>query len=406
MRRDDLCQAVRDRLVRLPPPHQAYYGVVPAAPPEEGVIVGAVGARLDAAQAALAQVDTFASHLKDPYIISRILPRQEAVSSSSIEGTHSTLDELLSVEEADDQDPTSATKQVRSYALALEDFVPKARKDGTKIFTLELIADLHRAIMHDDPDYKDQPGEMRKGVVTIGGTGDPAYSTWNPPPPDRLKECVLQNVDYMHNEGMQSMTQGLITRLAVAHVHFEAVHPFKDGNGRVGRLLLPLMMAAEGRTPLYLSPYIEANKAAYYRSLKLAQQKLEWDAAVGFLADAVKGTVDELMVTRQALADLAAVWRERRKFRHGSAALKALDELPHYPVLTAARLAKLVDVSYAQANQAVAQLVEAGILKEMTGYSRNRVYAAREVLMIVNRPFGEEPVIAIVDETASSTPTP
>src|ERR1700674_4397385 len=121
--------------------------------------------------------------------------------------------------------------------------------------------------------------------------------------------------------------------MAVAHAHFEAVHPFRDGNGRVGRLLLPLMMAAEGHIPLYLSPYIEANKVAYYASLKAAQQRLDWHEAIGFLADAIVGTTHELLATRDALAALRDRWRERRKFRRGSAALEALDVLPHYPVL-------------------------------------------------------------------------
>jgi Fic family protein len=180
---------------------------------------------------------------------------------------------------------------------------------------------------------------------------------------------------------------------AVAHAHFEAVHPFRDGNGRVGRLLLPLMMAADGRVPLYLSPYIEANKPAYYASLKAAQQQLDWPAAAGFIADAVAGTVDELIVTRAALLALVETWRGRRRFRRGSAALRALAVLPSYPVITAKRLAARLDVSVPAALTAIEQLGEAGILVEKTGYARNRVFAAAEVISLLDRPFGALPLL-------------
>jgi Fic family protein len=393
VKRDDLILDVRERLKRLPLPFQAYYGVVPPPPPENGIPLNSVAPRLSAADAALARVDTLAAELGDPYLVSRILPRREAISSSSIEGTNSTLDELLSIEETDDGESNDAAVQVRDYALALDDFVPRARAEKHKIFTIELVHDLHRKVMAGDTRYQDKPGQFRNVVVWIGGGGNIAYSTYNPAPPDDIAACLEQTMDYMRFEGMQQMTQSLILRMAIAHSHFEAVHPFRDGNGRVGRLLLPLMMAAEGRTPLYLSPYIEKHKDAYYASLRAAQQRLEWHEPAGFMADAIVGTADELLVTRSALTALGTLWRERRKFRQGSAALKALDVLPHYPVLTVKRLANILEVSIPAAGQAIDQLVEGGMLSERTGYARNRVFASPEALSIINRPFGETPII-------------
>jgi Fic family protein len=391
VKRDDLAQPIRERLKRLPPPYQAHYGVVPLPPPENAIPLHAVAPRLSAADAALARIDTLAAELKNPYLISRILPRREAVSSSSIEGTNSTLDELLSVEETD-SGLNDAAVQVRDYALALDEFVPRASAEKHKIFTVALVQDLHRAVMAGDTTYRDRPGQLRTVVVWIGG-GNIAYSTYNPTPPENIIACLEQTMDYIRFEGMQQLTQSLIVRMGIAHSHFEAVHPFRDGNGRVGRLLLPLMMAAEDHTPLYLSPYIEKHKDAYYRSLEAAQQRLEWHEPAGFLADAIVGTVDELMVTRDALTALAELWRERRKFRQGSAALRALDILPHYPVLTIKRLAGLLQVSFPAATQAVEQLVEGGMLTERTGYARNRVFVATEALSIINRPFGETPIL-------------
>jgi Fic family protein len=393
VKRDDLVQAVRERLKRLPLPYQAHYGVVPQPPPENGIPLHTVLPRLSAADAALARIDTLAAELKDPYLISRILPRREAISSSSIEGTNSTLDELLSVEETGDSEQNDAAVQVRDYALALDDFVPRARTKKHKIFTIELVQYLHRTVMAGDSRYKDKPGQLRNVVVWIGGGGNIVYSTYNPAPPDDIAACLEQTMDYMRFEGMQQMTQSLILRMAIAHSHFEAVHPFRDGNGRVGRLLLPLMMAAEDRTPLYLSPYIERHKDAYYASLKAAQQRLEWHEPAGFLADAIVGTSEELLITRDALAKLSELWHERRKFRQGSAALNALEILPHYPVLTIKRLADILRVSIPAATQAVDLLVDGGMLTERTGYARNRVFVSAEALTIINRPFGEIPVL-------------
>ncbi|MDP7547911.1 MAG: Fic family protein [Alphaproteobacteria bacterium] len=216
---------------------------------------------------------------------------------------------------------------------------------------------------------------------------------YNPPPPADVAATLEQSMAYMRAEGLQLQQQSLITRMAVAHAHFEAVHPFRDGNGRVGRLLLPLMMAADGQTPLYLSPYIEAFRPDYNQALRAAQQRLAWHEMVGFMADAVVGTAEELLRTRSALLVLGELWRRRRKFRQGSAALRALDVLPHYPVLTVNRLAALLDVSHAAAATAVRQLSQAGVLLERTGYARNRVFTAPEALSIINRPFGAAPLL-------------
>lgn len=394
MRRDDLCHVVRERLRRLPPPFAAHYGVVPLPPPEETIALGPAATQQHRrAIEALARVSVLADEFHDPYVVSRLLSRREAISSSSIEGTNSTLDALLSLEEEAGEEAQDAAHQVRDYAVILDERIPVAAARGPAIFTRALIADLHREAMRSDPLYEDVPGKLRTTVVWIGGVRDIGHSTYNPPPPAEVEACLDDTVAYLQGGGMQMMTQSLIARMAVAHAHFEAVHPFRDGNGRVGRLLLPLMMAAEAQVPLYLSPYIEAHKPAYYASLKAAQQQLDWAAAIAFMADAVTGTVDELMATRDALLGLTRVWEERRRYRRGSAALRALPLLASYPVITVKRLAALLGVSVPAALTAIDQLVHSGILQERTGYSRNRVFVAAEVLSILNRPFGAPPVL-------------
>jgi Fic family protein len=392
VRRDDLCHAVRQKLKRLPTPHEAHYGVVPVTPPEEAIVLDDAAPRLRSATEALARIDALAGEFRDPYFASRILTRREAVSSSSIEGTNSTLDELLALEETGDGGMSEAALQVRDYALALDGMVPLLKERGYRLFDTDLVRELHRRVMRGDSDYPDTPGELRRVVVWIGGR-DIAYSTYNPAPPDDIATCLAETMAYMRSDGMQAISQSIVTRMAIAHVHFEAVHPFRDGNGRVGRLLLPLMMAAEGHVPLYLSPYIEAHKPAYYDALKAAQQRHEWHVAVAFVAEAIVGTADELMATRRAFQQLRTTWGNRRRFRAGSSAARAMDLLPHYPVITASRLASLLGVSPVAAGTAIDQLAATGIVRERTGYRRNRVFAALEVLSILNRPFGDTPIL-------------
>lgn len=401
MQREQLVPALRQRLQRLPPPYANHYGVVPLPPPETSLDIGTARADLAAGDAALGRIRALADTMPDHWLISRILTRQDAVSSSAIEGTDSTLDELLTTEETQDGRAADATRQVRDYALALEDLIPLARRDGPALFSLSLIQEIHRRIMISDPRYPDPPGAWRDSVVWIGGRGDIAYSSYTPPPPDHIAACLADTIAYLRLEGMQAMTQGLITRMAVAHAHFEAVHPFRDGNGRVGRLLLPLMLAAEGEIPLTLAPYIETHKTDYYDGLKLAQQRLDYAPLIGFIARAITATVTEAETTCQALAELAQQWRQRRRFRAGSAALAALDLLRHYPVITAARLAQHLAISRAAAQTALRHLTSAGILTERTGYQRNRIFAAPEVMRILNRPFGSVPIVG-----ADSRPRP
>ncbi len=393
MKREDLCPAVRAQLRRLPPPFEAHYGVVPLPPPREMISIDPVVPALAAASMALGRVEALSQELGGRWLISRILPRREAVSSSSIEGTNSTLDQLLSAEETENENVTNDARQVRDYALTLDELLPQAQQQGGAIFVSDLVQDLHRAVMRGDAGYQDTPGDFRQRVVWIGGSGDIAYSTYNPAPPENIAPCLGETMAYMRGDDVNLMTQSLITRMAVAHAHFEAVHPFRDGNGRVGRLLLPLMMAAEGHIPLYLSPYIAAHRDVYYEALKMAQQRLAWHHLIGFLAAAITGTVDEMLVTRQALQGLAQLWVKRRAFRRGSAALKALAVLQDYPVLTIKRLTHLADVSFPAATTAIGQLIDANILTERTGYARNRVFVATEILQILNRPYAEAPIL-------------
>jgi Fic family protein len=392
MKRSDLSHHVRNTLKRLPHPFDNHYGVRPSPPPFDTPSILMVQKRHSAAIEALTKIETIVSEMADSWLVSRILLRMEAVSSSAIEGTNSTLDELLLAEEDSESEARSHDAlQAKNYAMGLESILPLAKEHGYNVFNIDLIKDLHRAVMKDNQNYKDIPGNLRNSVVWIGGLGNIAYSTFNPPPPEDVPLCLQENINFMRDDGYETVPSTILTRMAIAHAHFEAVHPFKDGNGRIGRLLLPLMMASAGHIPLYLSPYIEANKSSYYSSLKAAQQKLDWSEMIGFISDAVVGTVNELLLTRKALAELKDDWMTRRQFRARSTSLRATSLLLDYPIITIGRLATKLNVTFPQASLAIQQLCDIGILKEKTGYRRNRLFVATEVISLINRPFNVEP---------------
>jgi Fic family protein len=231
-----------------------------------------------------------------------------------------------------------------------------------------------------------KPGELRKKVVWIGGGGNIATSRFNPPPPNDVLGCLVDQLDYLRCDGMQQLHQSIITQMAIAHAHFEAIHPFQDGNGRVGRLLLPLMLAVSGHTPLYLSPYIAMNKAEYIEALVAAQQRLEYEPLIGHLSRAVVSIVADADNALNRLNKLSADWRLRRKFRKGSAAQRMLEELLGHPVVTGKTVVRLLKISRKPAYDCLKQLEDIKILRERTGNKRNKVFVADEVLNIFQNP--------------------
>ncbi len=391
MRRDQLHQKIIDRLERLPPPFQAHYGVVPL-PPPESIPMYELNAPAASAIEAIGRLDAIVSASPQPFLATRILHRQEALSSSAIEGTQSTLDEILELDATGADSGQAAARQVRSYSLTLERFLALLQRDGRSALTLDLVRSLHRDIMSTDPGYEDPPGEFRQRVVWIGGGRlDIAHSTFNPPPPGRVLDCMNDHLRFLREDGDVVQPLPLPIRMALGHAHFEAIHPFRDGNGRVGRILLPLQMAAEGHAPLFLAPYLEAHRSDYYAALKEAQQRLSLHPLCELFCLAIVAAVKEVEETMRALSALRQRWAVAVSFRQGSSARRALDLLSSWPVLTVARLSELLGVSFQAANDAVERLTQAGILTERTGYQKNRIFAAKDVLHIVNRPFGTPP---------------
>ena len=393
MDRKLLAPAVRERLKKYPPPEDSHYGVVPLPPTEEPILLGAAGPDHRAAMEALGRANALAARFPAHFLLSRVLVRQEAVASSDIEGTHSTLDALLEVEETGDDDATDAEKQVRDYAVALESALKEVEARGHDAFAVQMIEQLHKSLMKGDSSFADRHGAsgvFRRKQVRIGGR-DWGSSIFNPPPHPDVPECMSEHIAYLRCEGMQQLNQSIIAQMAVAHAHFEAVHPFPDGNGRVGRLLLPLLLRAAGYTPLYLAPYIGAFKTDYYDALRAAQQRLDYRPLISHLSRAIASTVEDSETAVKRLEALRAEWLARKKFRQKSAAQRMIEALPWHPVVTARTVERLLGASPAAARIALNQLAEANILTERTGKKRYRVFHASEVLDIYRNPSETEP---------------
>ena len=386
----DLAPPLRSRLAPIPTSSGTDFAVTPIPPVEAAIDLGPARASHATALSSIGRADALAKAYPDHFFLSRILVRQEAVASSAIEGTHSTLDHLLEVEEAEDPFATIRTdsdaKQVQSYALALERALGDVQRNKFDAFSVGMIRDLQREVVKDDPTYTHEPGALRKRghFVYIGG-GDISRSTYNPAPPDEVMNCLNDQISYLKCAGMQHSNQSIVTRMALSHAHFEAVHPFPNGNGRTGRLILPLMLAADGHTPLYLAPYIAANRPTYMDALRAAQQRLEWVPIIEVIASAIISAVDTAERTHGDLFVLFSDWINRRKWRRGSSARRAIDLLLGHPVVTTKRLEGLLGISSQAAATAIKQLVAAKILEERTGFKRNRVFAATGVLKIYNR---------------------
>jgi Fic family protein len=190
--------------------------------------------------------------------------------------------------------------------------------------------------------------------------------------------------------GDAGMGMVLPIRMAVGHAHFEAVHPFSDGNGRIGRMLWALQMVAAGRLPLYLSSYVEAERTEYGEALQEAQKQLKYRRIIEFVCRAIIASSEEEADTHRALQDLPAEWQRRGRFRRGSSAARSLDILLRMPLLTIKLLAAELGVSLQAASDGMNRLEKAGVVRDRSGHGRGRIYAAEEVISVLARPFGAD----------------
>lgn len=334
--------------------------------------------------------------------LSYLFVRREALTSSRMEGTWSTIDEVLTPpSEHEDQGRKSNNASIRGYAEALEQTFRIVQKKKYKAFTVALIESLHKTIVSKDPSFQGVPGQIRRenqprGIVQIGGLGRKEDSIYNPTPPQHVERCLNDFVTWLQDDllvelGDAGQGMHMPVRMAIGHAHFEAIHPFSDGNGRVGRMLWPLQMILSNYAPLYLSGYVEKEKRAYYAALEQAQKQLNYLPMIEFICNAFYASYFDTEKSKNAIIALPEMWQKRLKSRRGSTAQRALSFLVRSPICTVKELAEHLDTTFQSASVAVTSLVEARILAERTGYKKNRVFAAEEVIAVLAREFGGDP---------------
>lgn len=364
------------------------WAIVPPPLPAHVPVAGAE-ADLYRAHEALAHLQTAVRSLPQPALVTRTLDRREAVRSSQIEGSRSNLDQLLEYEATgSDEGLPADVRTTHNYVTALDHGLQQVQKDGGGTLTVALVQEIHRQLMTGEDSYRDTPGQLRSRQNWIGGFSVHEAKLVPPPPEHVLGPLtqLMQSLASGPDEEVQAVPS-IISRLAMAHAQFELIHPFLDGNGRVGRILLPLMLVAEGYPPVYLAGYLKANQSRYYELLGNAQLKEDWAPWVRFMALAVTDACQDAISTAQDLAQLRATWQQRLSgLRRNASALHALDVLLATPVITVNSLKSVLGVSFPAANGAIEQLLAHDIVTEPTARHRNRVFVAGELVARLNQP--------------------
>jgi Fic family protein len=360
---------------------------VPAPLPPRPAITfaGNLQTALEAAVLSLGRLDGVSALLPDKALFLYAYIRKEAVLSSQIEGTQSSLADLLlfELDEAPGV-PLDDVIEVSSYVAALEHGLGRLR--GGFPVSNRLIREIHGVLLASGRGSGRKPGEFRRSQNWIGGSR-PGTAIFVPPPPSEVRGCMAALERFLHAED-----DGLpvLARAGLAHVQFETIHPFLDGNGRVGRLLTTLLLceATVLREPLlYLSLYFRQNRTAYYELLNRVRRDGDWEVWLAFFFEGVRQTAEGAVATAQELAGLFRADRgkiEPRGRRAGSA-LRVHEALKSRPISSVAGIRRSTGLSFPAISSALDLLGQIGIVREMTGKRRNRLFVYDQYLGVLNR---------------------
>jgi Fic family protein len=361
---------------------------LPPAPPL--VLNESLHEQLQDASLAIGRLDGQIDVMPDRQVFLYAYVRKEAVLSSQIEGTQSSLNDLLTHEmDLAPGVPLDDVAEVSCYVAALELGMQRLA-EGLPI-SLRLITELHGQLLSSGRGSTKQPGEFRRSQNWIGGTR-PGNARHVPPPPDLVLECMGSLEKFIHNDPVKT---GTLIKAALAHVQFETIHPFLDGNGRLGRLLIALILSAEGmlRQPmLYLSLYFKQHRSDYYAHLQHIRETGDWEAWLSFFLRGVKETADDAALTARRLWTIFREDREKLLALSGATGslLQAHEQLQRVPLLSASKAAAKMNVSLPTATKAMQRLQTLGIVREITGGKYGRLYAYDAYLSILSE--GTEPL--------------
>lgn len=338
---------------------------------------------LSAADMFLGRLAGEGGKLPNPHILMRPFIAREAVLSSRIEGTQATLGEILADHAgATVETGTSDLQEVNNYIDALQYGIERLKSFP---LSLRLIREIHAKLMTNVRGHHAAPGEFRKIQNWIGVTGCTlATATYIPPSPDQLMDCLGALETFLNDRSLPPLIQ-----IALVHYQFEAIHPFLDGNGRVGRLLIILFLIERQMLPsplLYLSAFFEATRSEYYELLAAVTKKGAWhDWLIYFLSGVARQSEDALSRASR-INVLLDLWREKTAALSTSLPNQLVEQLAANPFLTVKKTAENLKISYTTVQRAIEKLEALAIIREISGSKRNRVYCAEAILVILEEP--------------------
>jgi Fic family protein len=352
---------------------------LPPVPPVH--VDGELDTLLDAASTALGRLDGISSLLPDPRLFLYTYIRKEAVLSSQIEGTQSSLSDLLRHEiQGTPGALGDDVSEVSCYVDAMEHGL-KLLADGQPL-SLRMIREIHARLLASGRGSSKQPGEFKRSQNWIGGSR-PGNARFVPAPPDLTLECMGALEKFLHND---PVTTRPLLKAALAHVQFETIHPFLDGNGRLGRLLITFILCAEGvlsQPLLYLSLHFKRHRETYYELLQDVRLTGDWEKWLTFFLTGVIETSREAVSSARRLLDLFQA--DRLRLQSEAASVLRLHEVFQiHPVLSANAAADLIKASQPTVNMAFKKLTALGLVHEITGGNYGRLYAYTSYLEILN----------------------
>lgn len=369
---------------------EVYQSYIPSElPPTPPLDLTELYTLLDAANIALGRLDGMSMLLPDPSLFLYMYVRKEAVLSSQIEGTQSSLSDLLMFENADAPGvPVDDVTEVSCYVSALHYGIERLKSFP---LSLRLIREIHGKLMDNARGGQKQPGEFRTSQNWIGGTR-PGNARFVPPSPEKLMECLDKFEKFLHDDTIKLPT---LIKAALAHVQFETIHPFLDGNGRLGRLLITFMLYVDGtlKEPLlYLSLYFKANRETYYNHLQSVRETGDWESWIAFFLNGVIDTANQATDAAQRIiklfnSDQALISSSEQST---AAALIIYNHFRHHPISITSRIKESAKLSPPTIMRGLAILENLGIIKETTGKARHKVFAYQRYLDILSQ--GTEPL--------------
>lgn len=356
-----------------------YWAYVPHALPPKIDVDWELANLLSTAGTKLGELSGAGQLLLNPHLLIRPFIRREAVTSSRIENTQSGLDDLF-LFEADEGEPSpvSDVKEIFNYVRAMEYGIEQLE---TLPISSRLICGIHDILMKGVRGEYATPGFMRTSQNWIGSPGCTLTdATYVPPPVPEMKACFSDLEKYIHSKAKEPP----LIQCALVHYQFEAIHPFLDGNGRIGRLLITFMLLEKkllSQPLLYLSDYFEQYRDEYYRLLLKVSQKGDWQAWLTFFLNGVRQQSEDALATIRKLLDLQEQYRDVTTGRQvPKSVIRIIDRLFARPIISVSELSKAWKMPFPTVQRGVDYLIEKGILEEMTGRPRNRLFVANEIL--------------------------